>query len=73
MDGSIAPLPAICDLAERYDALVMVDDIYSTGVLGVTGRGSIEHWNVTDRADIITSTSGKALGGASGGFTTGRQ
>jgi glycine C-acetyltransferase len=73
MDGSIANLPAICDLAEQYDALVMVDDSHGTGVLGVTGRGSIEHWGVTGRVDIITSTLGKALGGASGGFTTGRQ
>jgi glycine C-acetyltransferase len=73
MDGSIAKLQDICDLAEQYDALVMVDDSHATGVLGVTGRGSIEHWGVTGRVDIITSTLGKALGGASGGFTTGRQ
>jgi glycine C-acetyltransferase len=73
MDGSIAPLQAICDLAEQYNALVMVDDSHATGVLGVTGRGSIEHGNVINRVDIITSTLGKALGGASGGFTSGRQ
>ncbi len=73
MDGSIANLPAICNLAEQYDALVMVDDSHATGVLGLTGRGSIEHWGVTGRVDVITSTLGKALGGASGGFTSGRQ
>lgn len=73
MDGDIAQLEQICDLAEQYDALVMVDDSHATGVLGATGRGSIEHCNVTGRVDIITSTLGKALGGASGGFTTGRK
>jgi glycine C-acetyltransferase len=73
MDGDIAPLGAICDLAERYDALVMVDDSHATGVLGETGRGSMEHCGVMGRVDIITSTFGKALGGASGGFTSGRQ
>jgi glycine C-acetyltransferase len=69
MDGDIAPLPGICDLAERYGALVMVDDSHATGVIGTTGRGSIEHANVVGRVDIVTSTLGKALGGASGGFT----
>lgn len=71
MDGDIAKLDQICDLAEKYDALVMVDDSHATGVLGATGRGTIEHCGVMGRVDIITSTLGKALGGASGGFTTG--
>jgi glycine C-acetyltransferase len=71
MDGEIAPLRQICDLADQYDALVMVDDSHGTGVLGATGRGSIEHCGVMGRVDIITSTLGKALGGASGGFTAG--
>jgi glycine C-acetyltransferase len=69
MDGDVAPLPQICDLAERYDAAVAVDDSHATGVLGATGRGSPEHHGVLDRVDIITSTLGKALGGAVGGFT----
>lgn len=73
MDGIIADLKAICDLAERHDALVMVDDSHSTGFVGPTGRGTPEYWDVADRVDIITSTFGKALGGASGGFTTGRR
>ena len=73
MDGAIAKLEEICDLAERYDALVMVDDCHATGFFGPTGRGSVEHAGVMGRVDIITSTLGKALGGASGGFTTGRQ
>ena len=73
MDGDIAKLDQICDLADRYDALVMVDDSHATGVLGATGRGCVEHCNVMGRVDIITSTLGKALGGASGGFTTGRK
>lgn len=73
MDGDVAHLEQICNLAETYDALVMVDDSHGTGVLGATGRGSIEHCNVMERVDIITSTLGKALGGASGGFTTGRK
>jgi glycine C-acetyltransferase len=73
MHGDLAPLPEICDLAERYDALVMVDDSHATGFLGPTGRGTAEHFGVQDRIDITTSTLGKALGGASGGFTTGRQ
>ncbi len=72
MDGIIANLAGICDLAERYDALVMVDDSHATGFVGKTGRGSHEHNDVMGRVDIITSTLGKALGGASGGFTTGR-
>ncbi len=72
MDGEIAPLPQICDLAERYDAVVTVDDSHATGVLGATGRGSPEHQGVLDRVDIVTSTLGKALGGAVGGFTAAR-
>ena len=73
MDGDIARLDAICDLAERFGAMVMVDDSHATGFTGETGRGSIEHRGVMGRVDIITSTLGKALGGASGGFTSGRQ
>ncbi|MEM7705419.1 MAG: glycine C-acetyltransferase [Pseudomonadota bacterium] len=73
MDGYIAKLDQICELAERYDALVMIDDCHATGFVGPTGRGSAEHHGVMDRVDIFTSTLGKALGGGSGGFTTGRQ
>ena len=73
MDGDVAPLEEICDLADRYDSKVMVDDSHATGFFGNTGRGSIEYRNVLGRVDIITSTFGKALGGASGGFTTGRK
>ncbi len=73
MDGYIARLDEITRLAERYDALVMVDDSHATGFLGPAGRGSAEHHGVMDRVDIFTSTLGKALGGGSGGFTTGRQ
>ena len=73
MDGFVARLESICDLAENYNALVMVDDSHATGFFGKTGRGSIEHCGVMGRVDIITSTLGKALGGASGGFTSGRQ
>lgn len=73
MDGSIAPLPQICDLAEKYNALVMVDDSHSTGFMGAHGRGTHEHHGVMDRVDIVTSTLGKALGGACGGFTAARQ
>ena len=69
MDGYIAKLDEICDLAERYEALVHVDDSHATGFMGKTGRGTPEHRGVLDRVDIITSTLGKALGGASGGFT----
>ena len=71
MDGDIAPLERICDLADRYQALVMVDDSHATGFVGKTGRGSIEHCGVMGRVDVVTSTLGKALGGAAGGFTTG--
>lgn len=73
MDGHIAPLDRIVDLAGKYNALVMVDDSHATGFVGKTGRGSAEYRNVMDKIDIFTSTLGKALGGASGGFTTGRQ
>ena len=73
MDGDVAPLAAICDLAERHDALVMVDDSHATGFFGPTGRGTPEHCGVADRVDIVTSTLGKALGGASGGFTASRR
>jgi glycine C-acetyltransferase len=73
MDGTIAKLDRICELAEKYDSLVMVDDSHATGVLGKRGRGTPEHCGVIGRADIITGTLGKALGGASGGFTSGRK
>ena len=69
MDGFIAKLSEICDLADRYDAMVMVDDSHAVGFIGQTGRGSIEHCNVLGRVDIVTGTLGKALGGASGGYT----
>ena len=73
MDGVIANLKAICDLADRYDALVMVDDSHATGFMGPTGRGTPEHCGVADRIDILTSTLGKALGGASGGFVAAKK
>jgi glycine C-acetyltransferase len=73
MDGIVSDLKGICDLADRYEALVMVDDSHSTGFIGKTGRGTPEYHGVMDRVDIITSTFGKALGGASGGFTSGRR
>ncbi|WP_417384826.1 glycine C-acetyltransferase [Gimesia sp.] len=73
MDGYIANLPAICDLAEKYDALVMVDDSHSVGFMGQHGKGTHEFHGVMDRIDIITGTLGKALGGASGGYTSGRK
>lgn len=73
MDGFIANLQGICDLADRYDALVMVDDSHAVGFMGKTGRGTHEHCGVMDRVDIITGTLGKALGGASGGYTSGRK
>ena len=72
MDGYVAKLDAICDLADEYEALVMVDDCHATGFVGKTGRGTHEHCGVMGRVDIITGTLGKALGGASGGFTSGR-
>ncbi len=73
MDGTIAQLDAICDLADRYDALVMIDECHASGFIGKTGRGTHEYRNVMGRIDIITGTLGKALGGASGGFTSGRK
>jgi glycine C-acetyltransferase len=73
MDGTIAQLDAICDLADKYDAIVMIDESHSSGFLGKTGRGTHEYRNVMGRIDIITGTLGKALGGASGGFTSGRK
>jgi glycine C-acetyltransferase len=73
MDGTVANLKTICDLADRYRAMVMVDDCHGTGFLGATGRGSTEHCGVIGRVDIITGTLGKALGGALGGFTSGRR
>jgi glycine C-acetyltransferase len=73
MDGDIARLDAICDLADKYDALVMVDDSHATGFVGKTGRGTAEHRGCMDRIDVYTSTLGKALGGASGGFTSGKK
>lgn len=73
MDGDIAKLKEICDLADKYDALVMVDDSHATGYIGQTGRGTHEHCNVTGRVDVITTTFGKALGGASGGCASGRK
>lgn len=73
MDGDIAKLNEICDLAEKYNALVMVDDSHASGFIGKTGRGTHEHHNCMDRVDIITGTLGKALGGAMGGYTTGKK
>ncbi|CAM3405482.1 glycine C-acetyltransferase [Aquirufa ecclesiirivi] len=73
MDGSVAPLDKICDLADKYKALVMIDECHASGFIGRTGRGTHEHFNVMGRIDIITGTLGKALGGASGGFTSGRK
>ena len=73
MQGDIAPLKEICDLADKYDALVMVDDSHATGFLGPNGQGSADDQGVMDRIDVFTSTMGKALGGASGGYTTGRK
>src|SRR3954449_2495978 len=73
MDGYLARLPEICDLAERYNALVMVDDSHAVGFMGASGRGTHEHLGVMGRVDLITGTLGKALGGASGGYTSGRK
>lgn len=72
MDGDLAKLDRIVELADRYDAIVMVDDSHATGVLGPKGRGTPAHFGVADRVDIVTSTLGKTLGGAAGGFTSGR-
>jgi len=73
MDGIIANLPAICDLAEEFGAMVMVDDSHAVGFIGPNGGGTPDYWDVTDRVDVITGTLGKALGGASGGYTSGRK
>ena len=73
MDGNVAPMDKICDLAEKYDALVMVDESHSAGVVGPTGHGVAEQFGVYGRVDIFTGTLGKAFGGAMGGFTTGRK
>ncbi|HTK26430.1 MAG TPA: glycine C-acetyltransferase [Pyrinomonadaceae bacterium] len=73
MDGYIAKLPEICDLAEKYDAMVMIDDSHAVGFMGEHGRGTHEYHNVMDRVDVITGTLGKALGGASGGYTSGKK
>ncbi len=73
MDGYIAKLPEICDLAEKYEAMVMIDDSHAVGFMGAGGRGTHEHHNVMERVDVITGTLGKALGGASGGYTSGRK
>jgi glycine C-acetyltransferase len=73
MDGYVAPLDEICDLAERYEAMIMVDDSHAVGFVGARGRGTPELHDVTDRVDIVTGTLGKALGGASGGYTSGRR
>ncbi len=73
MDGTVANLKGVCDLAEKYDAMVMVDDAHAAGFLGKTGRGTPEHCGVQGRIDILTGTLGKALGGASGGYTSGRK
>jgi len=73
MDGDLAPMDRICDLAERYDAMVFVDECHASGFIGKTGRGTHEHFGVMGRVDIITTTLGKALGGASGGCVSGRR
>src|SRR3979409_1749153 len=73
MDGYLAPLPEICELAERHDALGMVDDSHAVGCMGANGRGTHEHHGVMGRIDAITGTLGKALGGASGGYVSGRK
>jgi glycine C-acetyltransferase len=73
MDGLVAPLDKICDLAEKYDALVMIDECHAAGFIGETGRGTLEEKKVLGRIDIITGTLGKALGGAMGGYTTGKK
>ena len=73
MDGDIAPLKDICDLADKYEALVMVDDSHASGFIGKTGRGTHEYHDVMERVDLLTGTLGKALGGALGGYTTGKK
>lgn len=71
MDGNVAPLKDICQLAERHDAMVFIDECHATGFFGSTGRGTEEHFNMINKIDLINSTLGKALGGAAGGYTTG--
>ena len=73
MDGTLAPLPGICELADRYGATLVVDDSHATGFMGAAGRGTHEHFGVMERVDVLTGTLGKALGGASGGYTSGRR
>ena len=73
MDGNVAPMDKICELAEKYNALVMVDESHSAGVVGPTGHGVAEQFGVYDKIDIFTGTLGKAFGGAMGGFTTGKK
>jgi glycine C-acetyltransferase len=73
MDGVVAPLDKICDLADKYDALVMIDECHAAGFIGATGRGTLEEKEVLGRIDIVTGTLGKALGGAMGGYTTGKK
>lgn len=73
MDGIVAPLDKICDLADKYDAMVMIDECHATGFIGKTGRGTLEEKGVMDRIDIVTGTLGKAMGGAMGGYTTGKK
>lgn len=73
MDGVVASLDKICDLADAYDALVMIDECHATGFIGETGRGTLEDKGVMGRIDIITGTLGKAMGGAMGGYTTGKK
>src|SRR5699024_3882949 len=73
MDGLVAPMDKICDMADKHDALVMVDDCHAAGFIGKTGRGSLEEKGVMDRVDLVTGTLGKALGGAMGGYTTGKK
>eukprot|EP01127_Copromyxa_protea_P006908 TRINITY_DN16847_c0_g1_i1.p1 TRINITY_DN16847_c0_g1~~TRINITY_DN16847_c0_g1_i1.p1 ORF type:complete len:441 (+),score=141.33 TRINITY_DN16847_c0_g1_i1:175-1323(+) len=73
MDGDIAPLDQICDLADKYNAIIMIDECHATGFIGATGRGTPEYFGVEDRIDIINSTLGKALGGSTGGYTTGKK
>src|SRR5690606_37044428 len=73
MDGLVAPVDKICELAEKYEALVMIDESHAAGYIGKTGRGTLEENNVMGRIDIITGTLGKALGGAMGGYTTGKK
>ena len=73
MEGDLAKLPEIVELAQRYGAIIVVDDSHGTGVMGKTGRGTIEHYGLTGKVDVITGTLGKALGGAAGGFVAGQR